>query len=219
MPAFSLGRRMIRRPTRPQHPDEAPHPSSGPEPLTGEQLRELEDLRAASVESLVPRPLRTAAAWGWRLLIIAALIGLMWWLGGTLSEIVTPLATALLLTAALMPLNLFLRKHRWPHWLAALTCLLLLVVIIGGLLTLVGAQIGTQWRQLGEQAGKGVQAFITWLGTGPLHISQEQMNNWLSQARTHLEAQQNQIVSVATAAGSGVGKFFAGLAMALFALI
>lgn len=217
MPAFSLGRRMIRRPTRPQHPDEAPHPSSGPEPLTGEQLRELEDLRAASVESLVPRPLRTAAAWGWRLLIIAALIDLMWWLGGTLSEIVTPLATALLLTAALMPLNLFLRKHRWPHWLAALTCLLLLVMIIGGLLTLVGAQIGTQWRQLGEQAGKGVQAFITWLGTGPLHISQDQMNNWLSQARTHLETQQNQIVSVATAAGSGVGKFFAGLAMALFA--
>lgn len=207
---------MTRRSPRQDRPDED-HSGSQARPLTAEELRELEAVRSGSVDALVPRPLRTAAAWGWRLLIIAAVIGLLWWLGGTLSEIVTPLATALLLTAALMPLNVFLRSHRWPNWLASLSCLALLVLIIGGLLTLVGAQIGTQWRQLAEQAGKGFQTLITWLGTGPLHISQDQMTAWLNQARSHLENQQNQIVSVATAAGSGIAAFLAGLAMALFA--
>lgn len=228
MPAFSLGRRFrLRRSKVTGNQSASDGQSAGGSGgdsdvtmagvPTDTQIAELGQVRSASIESLVPRPLRIAAAWGWRLLIVAAVIGLLWWLGGTLSEIVIPLAAALLLTAALMPVNNFLRRHKWAPWLAALSCLLLLVVVISGLLTLVGAQIGTQWTELAEQAGKGFATFVSWLGTGPFHVSSEQLNSWFDQARTQLETQQNQIISVATAAGSGVGKFFAGLAMALFA--
>ena len=102
--------------------------------LTAEQLTAL---RGASVESFVPRPLRILAAWSWRILIAAAFVALLWWLGSQLSEVVIPLAVALLLSAALQPLNARMVRHRWPRWLASLGCLLLVALIVLGLLSLV----------------------------------------------------------------------------------
>lgn len=216
MPAFSLGHHAKRHSPQPSRRRAIRRPPLHLTQLSAKQRRELEQLRTASIESLVPRPLRIMAAWSWRLLLVAAVLSGLWYLGNTLSEIVTPLLAALLLTAALMPVNIFLRKHRWPDWLAALSSLLLLIIIIGGLLAVVGAQIGTQWNQLAEQSQRGLQTFINWLGTGPWHINENQLSDWLHESFTHLEHQQNQIISVATAAGSGIGKFFAGLALALF---
>jgi len=212
---LTIGRRIPRRPgtqgERQEQPDaQAPDAIT----LTAEQLTAL---RGASVESFVPRPLRIFAAWSWRLLLVAAFIALLWWLGSRLSEVVIPLAVALLLTAALHPLNARLVRHHWPRWLAALSCLLLVVVIVLGLLSLVGAQIATQWSQLVDQAIAGARGFVTWLDSSFLHINAEQVNSLISQATEWVQNSREGIASAAATAGSGVGKFLAGAAMALFA--
>ncbi|WP_316667921.1 AI-2E family transporter [uncultured Propionibacterium sp.] len=182
--------------------------------LTAEQLTAL---RGASVESFVPRALRVFAAWSWRILIVAACVALLWWLGSQLSEVVIPLAVALLLAAALHPLSARLARHRWPAWLASLSCLLLVVVIVLGLLSLVGAQIATQWSQLVDQAIAGAHGFVNWLDTSPLHINADQINSLVSQAAEWVQNSHETIASAAASAGSSVGKFFTGAAMALFA--
>ncbi len=213
MPAFSLGRRNNWR-ERLARLDDAADTGAA----SGAPAQQRHHGPTGSDEgSLVPKPLRAAAAWSWRLLVVAAVVGLLWWLGGQVSEVVVPLMAALLLSAALAPLNGFLRRHNWPAWAASLFSLFVLVLIIAGLLTLVGTQIAVQWQELTQQTVKGLQSFLTWLGTGPLHISHEQVDAWLIQGREKLSASQEQIAKVAAAAGSGIGRFFTGLAMALFA--
>ncbi|MFZ2624951.1 MAG: AI-2E family transporter [Propionibacterium sp.] len=211
MPAFSLGRRNNWR-ERLARLDDAD--DTGAAAATSARQR---PPAGNDESSLAPRPLRAAAAWSWRLLVIAAVIGVLWWFGGVLSEVVVPLMAALLLTAALAPLNGFLRHHRFPAWAASLVSLFVLVLILAGLLTLVGTQIAVQWQELTQQTVRGLQSFLTWLGTGPLHISHDQVDAWLTQARAKLSTSQDQIAKFAAAAGSGIGRFFTGLAMALFA--
>lgn len=215
LPSLNFGRRGARPGgAAREHPHERRSQTSDSITLTAEQLTAL---RGASVESLVSRPLRVLAAWSWRILVVAAFIALLWWLGSKLSEVVIPLAVALLLTAALQPLNARLTRHRLPRWLASLSCLLLVLIIILGLLSLVGAQIATQWSQLVDQAIAGAHGFVGWLAASPMHINAEQINSLISQATEWVQNSRATLASAAASAGSSIGKFFAGAAMALFA--
>ncbi|MFT8396616.1 AI-2E family transporter [Propionibacterium sp.] len=213
MPAFSLGRRN----NRPEH---SGHPGDEAPPEARAEIHRRPTAPADPSETdgdMVPRSLRIAAAWSWRVLVVVAGMGVVWWLGGQLSEVVIPLMAAILLTAALAPMNGLLRHHSWPPWAAALASLLLLVLILCGLLTLVGTQIAVQWQELVQQTVEVMQSALTWLSTGPLHISHEQATGWLDQVRQRVVSSQDEIARIAAAFGSGIGRFFAGLAMTLFA--
>jgi len=171
-----------------------------------------------SVLDSVPRGLVTTAIWVLCLIVIFLGIMGVGWVAGRLSEVVFPLFSAFLLTAALQPLNEFLVRHKWPDWLAALTCLLFLVVVVGGLLTLVGVQIGLQWADLSAQMVNGARELIGWLGQGPLGISQAQIDSWVGGLNDFLLAQQSQIAGMAASVGAGIVRFLAGLIMCLFAI-
>ena len=166
----------------------------------------------------VPRGLLIAALWS--VALIAVGVGI-WGIGlvaGHLSEVVFPVFSAFLLTAALEPLNGFLVKHRCPRWLAALVCLLFLVVVVGGLLALVGVQIASQWDDLSSQTVAGFRELMNWLGQGPLHISQDQINSWISGLTDFLRAQQTNIAAMAASIGASIVRFLTGLIMCLFAI-
>src|SRR5689334_22111808 len=51
----------------------------------------------------VPRGLRVAAAWSWRLLVLATAAAVTFWLIGRLKDVLIPLSIALLLSALLAP--------------------------------------------------------------------------------------------------------------------
>lgn len=184
-------------------------------PVAGSEL--VEDQERAADADLVPRSVRAAAAWSWRLLLVAALVALVGWAAGHLSEVVVPLLTAVLFTAALTAVNGFLRRHRWPPWAAALTSMLLLILVVGGLLTLVGAQIALQWSVLTVEARNGFREVILWLGAGPLHISTDQLNAWFNQVVAALQESRTTIASRVAAAGVSIGRFLAGALMCIFA--
>jgi predicted PurR-regulated permease PerM len=115
----------------------------------------------ASAES-VPAGLRVAAGWAWRLLLIAGLIYLLWFVASRLSEVTIPLFVAVLFTAALWPLKSWLVRHHVPRGLAVLASLLTVVVIIFGILSLVGAQIVGQWDALTTEAVNSFNQFLNW---------------------------------------------------------
>lgn len=91
-----------------------------------------------------PKWLRVSAGWGWRLLVVVAVVFLFWQLGSLLSQLTVPLLLAVLLTSGLQQMTNWLTNHRLPRWLAAVASLLVLVLVLVGLLGLVGAQIATQ---------------------------------------------------------------------------
>ncbi|MCL1840195.1 MAG: AI-2E family transporter [Propionibacteriaceae bacterium] len=171
-----------------------------------------------SAEATVPRALRVSAAWGWRILVVVAVLALVGLLCAYLAEVVMPLFCAFLLTAALEPLNHWLIGKRWPAWAAATACLLFLIVVVGGLLTLVGVQIGAQASDLGAQLVKGFNDLVAWLGTGRWHISQDQISAWTSHLMSMLQERSDSIAGMVAAAGTTLGHFLTGLVMCLFAL-
>ena len=66
---------------------------------------------AAESDQAVPTALKVAAAWAWRVFLVAGLVYFIGWILGFLSEVVIPLAVATLLAAALKPLAN--RVHGW----------------------------------------------------------------------------------------------------------
>ncbi len=167
----------------------------------------------------VPPGLRAAADWAWRLLLIAGLVYLMWFIVSHLSEVTIPLFVALLFTAALWPLKSWLVRHGVPRGLAVLASLLTVIVIIFGILSLVGAQIVGQWDALSTEAVNSFNQLLNWLATSPLHVTDANIDVWIQSARDWVNTSQAAITSYAASVGVGVGHFLAGTALAIFAFV
>ena len=98
----------------------------------------------------VPPGVKAASEWSWRLLLIAAgLFGLAL-LVRSVSEVIVPLAIAMLLTALLRPVALRLRSVM-PAGAAAGLTVLGTIVVISALLTLVGNQFTKGFSDLTSQ--------------------------------------------------------------------
>lgn len=165
----------------------------------------------------VPDGLVTAAHWAWRVLVLAGVAALLWWLLTYFSGVSVPLAVAILLTALLTPLNGRLRAWKVPAVLASVAALLALAVVVAGVFVAIGTQVAKEWPELWVQAEAGIATFLTWLATGPLQIDQAQLSGYLTQLSDWVANSKAELASVAAKAGVGVGHFFAGLAIALIA--
>jgi len=204
--------------------DNAPesHPLSPVAGGLGEPVAKTEpaapESTAAAVFGALPRGLLIAALWAVCLLALGALVWGISLVAGRLGEVVIPVFAAFLLTAALQPLRDFLVGHGTPSWLAALICLVFLVVVVGGLFTLVAMQITTYWGELSTQTVAGFQQLITWLDRGPLHISYDQMTAWLNSLTSFLNTQGSNIASLVASIGTSIFKFLTGVIMCLFAI-
>ena len=167
--------------------------------------------------SRVPRGLVTAAAWSWRVLAVAAVAALIWWLLTYFSAVSVPIGVAFLLTALLTPLNRLFRVWSWPRALAAAGCLVALAVVVIGVFAAIGNQVAREWPALWRDAAAGVQSLASWLATGPLQIDAAQLDTYLTQFTDWVNSSRADLAAVAARAGVGVGHFFAGLAIALIA--
>ncbi|MDU3567702.1 MAG: AI-2E family transporter, partial [Cutibacterium avidum] len=165
----------------------------------------------------VPSGVRTAAGWCWRLIVIAAFIYGLYQVLHAASEVSVPVAVALMLTAAMWPLANWLSRHHIHRGIASGICLLLLIILVGGVFTLVGAQIAMQWRELGNQAVASFKQALAWLANSPLHTDKAQLNDLMHKAEAAMAGSQGRIASTAAAAGTQIGRFAAGLVLALFA--
>ncbi len=174
---------------------------------------------ADEVNAAVPPALRVAAAYSWRILLIAAALGLFIWLVMLLKFLVIPLLVSILLSALLWPaFSLMLRKHV-PRWLAIVISLLGTLVIVAGLLWLVIWQVMAEWPSVREQSLAAIDQFTVFLTDGPLHLSPEQIQGFVDQGLNLLREQANWLWSGALAIGTTFGHVITGGLLALFILI
>ena len=171
-----------------------------------------------SVLGALPRGLLVTTVWVICLSVVTGAVLLLGWIAGMLSEVVFPLFAAFLFTAALQPMHKFLTSHRWPDWLSALVCLIFLVFIVGGLLTLVGLQIASQWEILSTQLVDGLRELMRWLTKGPLHITDDQIDALLGGISDFMKSQQADIASLLASIGASILRFLTGLLLCLFAV-
>lgn len=170
------------------------------------------------IDDGLPRPVRVAGAWAWRIVLFLATIYLLLRVITLLDVVVIPVVVAVLLAALFQPVTAWLRDRGTNKSLAAALVLLgALVLVIGGLGLIVNtfvSQLGT----LGAQIGDGIHEVQKWLAQGPLHISQGQINDTVAQLQHSLTANKAVLTSGALNTATTVGEVAAGFFLTLFTL-
>lgn len=174
---------------------------------------------SSDLSPAVPAALRQATAYSWRLLVIAAAVGVVIWVVIQLKLLVIPLLVAILVTALVWPAFSFLLRHRWPHWLAIVVTLLGTIAIISGLLWLAVWQITREFGSVRARTVDAVSQFRQYLIDGPLHLSAQQIDDGLRQASTFLQEQAEVLWTGALAIGTTIGHVATGLLLTLFILL
>lgn len=167
----------------------------------------------------VPRVLRVSAALSWRLIIVLAAIAAIAWIIGRLAIVVIPVAIALLLSALMAPLVAQLHAKRVPRGLATALVLVGGLAVVGGVLTFVITEFVNGLPALSTQVQQSLQQISRWLETGPLHLTQQQLRNFVNQVVRSLGADQTAITSGALTTAVTVGEMVTAALLTLFTLI
>lgn len=169
-------------------------------------------------DAAVPAGIQTAAAWSWRFLLIVAAIGAAVYLLVELSVVVIPVVVAVMLAALLQPGAAFLTRRGWPRALSATFMLIVGLGVVAGIIWLVIDQISTSFSDLSTQVGDAITSIREWLVSGPLQLSQGQINNVFDQASNSLVENQDVLTSGALTTALTVGHVLTGAALVLFTL-
>jgi len=166
----------------------------------------------------VPTGMRVAAAWAWRLLVLAGLGYVLLFILGRLSEVVIPVAIALLLTALLSPPLRLLVAWGWHRTLATVTVFLLGLGVVIGLVWVVVAQFIDGYPELSAQAGDGVSKIKQWLIEGPFRLSEDQITGGLDAVKNWFTDNKDLWTTGALRTATTAGHVITGLVLALFTL-
>ena len=188
----------------------------------GSAARRAEAKQAAlrgPVEDAVPWGLKVGAAWGWRLLVIAAVLALLGFLVVQLRYLVIPLLIAVLLGALLVPVVDWLQRKGWPRWLGVTVTELGLLAVLGAALFFVIDQIRRGAADLAAQSVVAWESFRDWLLTLPVDLTQQEIDAQIAQIGTWIQQDYQVLVSGALSVSTTLGHVITGLVLALFATI
>jgi predicted PurR-regulated permease PerM len=177
-------------------------------------LAAIEDIR-----QVVPRTLRVSAALGWRLLIVAAALYVIGIVASYLAPLLVPVAIALLLAALLAPAVGYLVKHKVRRGLATALVLVGALLVLGGMLTFVIITFIRGLPALRIQLATSVDTIVTWLSTGPLHLSDAQLRGVRDDLIVALNADQAGLTAGALTTATTAGETLAQSLLVLFTLI
>ena len=170
----------------------------------------------SSPSAEIPRGVRLASEWTWRLVVIAAGLYVLVRLVAEFSDIFIPVVISLLVAALLYPVVDRLARLL-PRALATILTILLAILLVGGLLALVGQQAASGFPDLRRQAVQGVAQFQQWLSTGPLHLSSTALADYVTRAQDTVSNNQDKLVSGALGVASSATHVAEGAFIALFA--
>ncbi len=209
-------------------PQNPPAPQNGPyserdggSSVRARFLRRRRDLAAPaeSIDESLPRGVRLAGAWSWRLLVVGAVIAVAIFLIVQLRLIVIPVLVAVLLAALLVPFKDFLIRHRWPSWLAIVATLVTLIVVVGGLFYLAIWQVTRQSHELQAESVAAFEQFRSWLTTGPLGLTADQIDSAFQSIWTSFQQDSQVFISGALSIGSTLGHVLTGALLTLFSVL
>ncbi|WP_243696497.1 AI-2E family transporter [Labedella gwakjiensis] len=213
-------RRGIRWPWSPSRAAGPSVPASSSESGSSAPEIETDDAPAVRRESEdVTSGVRIAAAWSWRLLVIAAAVAVALVLVVQLRLIVIPVLIAVLVSALLVPFVSFLVRRRWPRGIAVAVAMVATIGAVSGLLWLAIRQISAEAGSVRDRTVESYRAFTAFLLDSPLHITQEQLNGFISDVMTAVQDDGQAIWSGALSIGSTLGHVVTGVLLALFSLL
>jgi len=181
-----------------------------PEPTVDHQSTASRD------DAEVPHSLRIAASWAWRLLVVGVLGWVLLRFIGIISIVVVPLAIALLLSALLAPAVGWMRHLRLPPSLATFVVMIGGLAAMAGTLTLVINQFIDGVPQLTDNASEGIRQIQNWARTGPLHLSDAQVNQAIDSAQNWINSNTSRLTATGFATAATLFEVLTGALLVLF---
>jgi predicted PurR-regulated permease PerM len=167
-------------------------------------------------DDLVPPAMRVAAAWSWRILVVAAVIALIGFLVVQLRLVAVPFFVALLLAALLVPFSTWLQRKGWPKWLAVAVNELAIIAVVAGLITVVVIQVRSGWPDLQKQTLQKYEEFKDFLLASPLHLTETDIEDYFEGLITSISEDTSALVEQGLDLASLGGHILAGTLLALF---
>lgn len=166
----------------------------------------------------VPRSLRVAAGWSWRLLLVVAGFAAVLWALARLHSVVIPAAIALLLAALLQPAVAWLRRHGVHRTLAAVIVLVGGLILVAGTLTLVITEFINNYSDLADRTQAGLNSIQNWLKNGIFHLSDAQLNNLFQAGQKWISDHRSTLTTGALSTATTAIDILASLFLVLFTL-
>jgi len=193
------------------------------EPIEEAPLPVYSDIEHATTTSRddmeVPVGLRIAAAWGWRLLVLGIIVYYAIKFITVLSHVIIPLTIALLLSALLSPFITILTKRvRLPRSLATTIVVVGGIVAVVGVLTAVITQFVDGLPQITDSSAQGVQDIREWLKTGPLHLTNAQLDGFGDTVQKWFTDNRGRLTSSAVSTAAATVEALTGFFLVLFSL-
>ena len=166
----------------------------------------------------VPWGLDLAAAWSWRLIVIVvAALGLLWTVR-FFGVVTLPLAISLLAAALATPLVHALRRIGLARGPSAGIVMVLGLGTVALLLTFVGQQVAQGASDLADSVVTGLDQVREWLRTGPLDVSDSQLDGYIEQVQAAISDSTGRggVVTRVTEVGTAVGHVVAAFFIVLF---
>ncbi|WP_229842023.1 AI-2E family transporter [Pseudolysinimonas yzui] len=171
---------------------------------------------AATADELVPPAMRIAAAWSWRILVVAAVVALVGFVIVQLRLVAIPFFVALLLAALLVPFSNWLQRHGWPKWLAVAVNELAVIAVVAGLITVVVIQVRSGFPDLQKQTLAKYEELKDFLLASPLHLTETDIENYFDGLVTSISEDTSALVEQGFDLASLGGHILAGTLLALF---
>ena len=168
------------------------------------------------VTDTIPLGLRIAAGWAWRVILLVAGLYVVVWLVSLLRVVVIPIAVALLLSALLEPVAGALRKRGAPRSLAAITVLVLGLLVVGTVLTLVIQAFINGLPDLTSQVSTALTKSQEWLASSRFHVKQDELNGYVDDAKKWLSTHSSSLTSGALSTATTLGEVVTGFFLVLF---
>jgi len=153
------------------------------------------------------------------LLSIAAAVAVLIWIFIKFKLLVVPLLVAILITALVWPFFAWLRRWGLPKPVATILTLLGTLAVVFSLGWLVSWQVAEHWGELLSRAKTATEQVRQFLLDGPLHLSAAQIDQYLADGMAILQEQAEVLISGVLAVGSSLGRFGAGILLAVFAML
>lgn len=166
----------------------------------------------------IPETLKTGAGITWRLLVLLAGLSVILIVMGRIFPVIFALFFAMLVTAWTQPLmNTFAKVM--PKVIAMILALMVITAAIVIILGIVITSSISEGPKLVESITTGFADIEAWMRTGPLHLSDDQINNFLKQAETFGGSIAKDLVGTAFSALGSVGTLIIAGSVFLFGVI
>jgi putative heme transporter len=165
----------------------------------------------------VPRGVQVTAAWCWRLIVIAGALAVGIYVIAALQLVIVPLLVALLINALIQPVAGLLARRGVPAALAAVITLIGALGVIALLVWLVVHEFRNGYADLRSKVDGGVDKVRDWFVTGPLHLSQQQLDDYIASAKNSVRENRKTFTAGALSTATTVGHVVTGAALTLLA--